>query len=245
MALDGNVKTWDGSQWVQTQAGSDIPDSAVRQWPFAQRSNSTIVENLADDDGTVSGSPTNTADSSFYDGYYEATDGNDDAILLPISEWQNQIQSGSWGFAFTLRTSSIPNMLLGTYDGTEDQFFIRDSDGDGKITFRIDVGGDKSSIESSTAVDNSTIRRVFVDVPDNNPSNWEIYLNDSADNATEISDGNISQSIWTANQDVAFGARNTSSGLDRFTSADFDHPILYDGPSRQDITDDYQLQPFA
>jgi len=29
MALNGNLKTWDGSQWIQTEAGIAIPDSVV------------------------------------------------------------------------------------------------------------------------------------------------------------------------------------------------------------------------
>jgi len=224
-----------------------IPDSAVRQWPFVNRSNSTIVENLADDDGTVSGGPTNTNNTNFYEDYYEATDGTDDAILLPVGEIENQIQSKEFGLAFTLRTS---NSDLDTFGGAADGNFDENLllNGSGTLEFIIGTGGNDVSIESSTNLTDGTLRRVFVDVSTDDPANWDLYLNDSDDNPStgfsktlDMSNSNLSGAV----NDIALGARNVGGTLDQFVSGDIDHPILYDSPDRQTVTDDYQLQPFA
>lgn len=240
----------DGSNWyliTHRDAIYTTPDSAVRQWPFPERTNSTIVENLANDDGTVSGAPTNTADSQFYDGYYEATDGTDDAILLPVGEFEAQTQSKDFGLAFSLRTT---NADLDTLGGASDSGFNENFllTGSGTLEFIIGTGGNDVSIVSSTDLTDGVLRRVFLDVNTDDPANWELYLNDTSDSPSvgfnktlDMSNINLSGAV----NDIPFGARSVAGSLERFVSADIDHPILYSSPSRQDITDDYQLQPFA
>jgi len=240
----------DGSDWYVSNNLdyiSVIPDAGVRQWPFAERSNSTIIENLANDDGTVSGDPTNTADSSFYDGYYEATDGSDDAILLPVGEFESQIQSKDFGFAFTLKTSGSYNKLGGAADSNFNENMLLGGESNG-LEFILGTGGNDVSVYTQTSLNDGTLRRVFIDVNTDDPSNWEIYLNDTADNAQvgfnrtlDLSNINLTGFV----NDLALGASNVGGTLERFVDADYDHPILYDSPSRQDVTDDYNLQPFA
>lgn len=231
-----------------------IPDAAVRQWPFGERTDSTIVENLANDDGSVNGDPTNTADSSFYDGYYEATDGNDDAVLLPSGEFENQLQSEDWGFAFTVRGSSDfldgDAALFGGF-ASNIEFLINDASAvgnadDGKPEFRIGNGSDTSGIEMSTSIDDSGIYRLFLFVKTNDPANWSVYLNDADDTGDRVDASvDMSGTDFTGLDDLPCGARSNSGSIERNVDCDFDNPILYDSPDRQTVTDDYQLQPFS
>jgi len=234
---------------------STIPDAAVRQWPFNERSGSTIVENLADDDGTVSGSPTNTADSTFYNGFYEATDGTDDAILLPIGEFESQLQSKELGIAFTLRASNGADLdvVAGASDSNFDDSIIFTDNGplstdSGSLEVFINSSGNGATgIETNVGVEDGSKKRLFFDISTDDPTNWSVYVNDS-DVSGATSDGSIDLSqinLSTAVNDFSFGARNVASTLERFVDADIDHPILYNSPDRQTVTDDYQLQPFA
>jgi hypothetical protein len=250
----GSIRLGDGSEISEVRTGAGdvlfsagVPTSAVRQFPFPQRSTSTIVEKLANDDGSVAGNPTNTANSSFFDGHYEQTDGTDDAILLPVGEFESQIQSKDFGFAFSLRTTDS----LDTVGGAADSNFndnIQLTDEQNGLHFILGTGGNDVSVVSQTTLNDGTLRRVFIDVNTDDPSNWEIYLNDTADNAqikfnTTLDLSNINLTGFV--NDLALGARNAGGSLSRITAHDIDHPILYDSPSRQDITDDFKLQPFA
>jgi len=250
----GSIRLGDGTEISEVRTGAGdvlfsagVPDSAVRQFPFPQRSTSTIVEKLANDDGSVAGSPTNTANSSFFSGHYEQTDGTDDAILLPIGEFESQIQSKDFGFAFTLRTTSSLDAVGGAADSNFNEN-IQLTDKNNQLHFILGTGGNDVSVFTQTAVNDGTLRRIFIDVDTDDPSNWEIYLNDTADNAQvdfnatlDLSNINLTGSV----NDLALGARKSGGSLSRLQAHDIDHPILYDSPSRQDITDDFKLQPFA
>jgi len=239
---------------------SFIPDSAVRQWPFRERNNSIIVENLANDDGTVSGSPTNTADSSFYDGYYEATDGTDDAVLLPVSEWESQIQSEDFGFAFTVRGSSAfldnGGVILGAAANSFSDNLLIDGGGfssttagNGQPTLLLEGGGNgDSAIELSTAIDDNTIYRLFFIVPSSNPNDWRAWVNGSEDSIATVVNNNTDLStidLTSGVSNIALGARNNSGTIEEETVCDLDHPILYDSPSTDDVAQDYDVQPFS
>lgn len=251
----------DGNDWYtisdQQFVGVGLPSSAVRQWPLTERQNGTIVERLANDNGSISGGPSNTADGGFYEGYYEATDGTDDALLLPVGEFETQIQSVDFGIAFTVRSSGFSDgdILMAAADSNYDhQISIQDSGrgtstgGDGVIEILFTINNSISAVETSTNVADGAIHRCFVRIQSNNPANWEFYVDDSADSLTVLDDSGIDLAninLSSAVNDIGFCCRNTAGSLNRHVDMDADNPILYDSPTRQDVTDDYNYQPWS
>jgi len=233
-------------------AGPDLPDSAVRQWAFAERTTSgtgVITETLANDDGDTTGGPTNTADNSFFDGFYEATDGVDDAILLPVSEFQSQLQSKDVGIAFTVRTTDVDDVdhMLGSLDGDASDRIQIFQDSEPDWIFEIRASGSENSLRvPNSQISDGTIRRIFWQINTDDANNWAVFVNDSDTNANLNANNLNDLSTLDLNGNrVAFGAREFGGSLSTFHNGDWDNVILYDAPSRQDITDDYQLQPWS
>jgi len=242
----------DGTNWYvqsnESGIGRVIPDSAVRQWPFAERTNTTIVENLANDNGSVLGEPINVEDTGFFAGHFENCDSSDDStsandgINLPVSEWNNQIQSKNWGFAFTTETNATidsQHQNFGCVDGTG--FIIAYNN----LRLR-DANVNEVQVEQSTGLGDGTRSRVFWIVDTDDGNNWRVFINDTEDSTTiTTNSSSFDASTISLSNGVAFGGRIKNNVINRPVDGFYDNPILYDSPTRQDVTEDYNLQPWS
>jgi len=248
---DSVVFVSDGSAWYSVDRNqiSAIPDSAVRQWPLPNRSDTTVVEQLVGDNGSTVGDPINTADSSFYDGYYEDTDGRGDALDLPISEWLSQLQSKEMGFAFTVRLAdgAISNgeTLMGNLENADYYIWVDEGDSAGAIRLFIRENNNDASVSMTTAIDDGSKKRVFWIISTDDANNWEGYINNSSE-SLNVNNNNINDlSNISFSNDIPFGARKGDGSIEREVNADLDNIILYNNPDRSTVQEDYDLQPWT
>ena len=240
---------WSGGVRYGVAEGlSALPDGATRQWEIIERSNDTIIEQLDDDNGVTVGNPTNTADDNFLGGYYEKTDGEDDAISLPINEWQRLWQTEDWGYAFTFRSTDFENTLHGAVnEDFSHSWEIVEKDG-GKFEIRTQQNDEAINVETDeNGFGDGDIYRVFCSIKTSDPNNWQLYVNGNEEPLTvEGYDTAYDMTELVIPVDMHFGgAFREESGLTQTTDLDISNVMLYDSPEREDITSDYQQHPFA
>jgi hypothetical protein len=222
-----------------------IPDSALYQFPFGERSDSTLVEKLENADGTANGL-TNVS-GNWYDGYAEESDGTDDYGDL-----------GTWGdFATYLDTSAT---VLLTVQTTDTGVFLGKTQnnisrlelgvsGSGGIVFDIrDNNGDTVAIETDESHNDGSKKRVGMVQRGDSVSDMEIWINGSEEPTSVKTEGTsslVSDDSWTTS--IYSHAQNVDGNdvRDRITATmDKIIPCTSDLTS-QEIQDDYNAQPWT
>jgi hypothetical protein len=250
MALNGDVKTWDGSQWVQT-AGTDIPDSALYHYPILERSTNTIAEQLANEDATANG-VTNTS-GTWSEGYAEDADGTDDYISGP-SAWTNWVENSDAGWiAFTLDADSgaisgssvfawadsgqSPSELWGISEAPNTT--------DGLVYDVQASDGNRVRVETSNAVFDGSKHRFVIQRSGASSSDVEFWR-DASQQTTNIVESNTCNFSFNGTPTPYFVAQN-NNGADSYLNTNIDNIIFGERGttlSSTEIQDDYDNQPW-
>lgn len=246
-----------GGQTLGVGRPSAIPDSALLHYPYGERTNSTIAEELEGETGIANGT-TNISDSDYYRGHAESGDGVDDYIEL--TTWLNfgsQIPNGV-GVAFTLDSFTDSDaVFLGSRSDTgvqvvagtgENLFYGNYTRGAINFSFR-DENGNGVVIETDDTTFNDGGRyRVFCRNPGGGvtSSDLEIWINGSQEAVTTGVDQGLSESNFSDfDRPVTTHAGNNQGSIQHYSDCVLDNPIPYLDPSDTDIDDDYQLQPWS
>jgi hypothetical protein len=141
MGLNGEVKTWDGAQWVQTQASSssDIPDSGISRLTFddADTGGGTATDVWGGYDGTINGATTGVSGEL---GEAYSFDGNDDEVFVS-DVVSNGIVSGAFSVSVWVYLEGTG--LQGIFDflnQTEDTLLYHVDSGGGPWHFSTNSG---------------------------------------------------------------------------------------------------------
>ena len=230
-----------------------IPDSAILHYPFIERSDSTLVEEITDSDGTANGL-TNTS-GEWREGYAEEGDGTDD--YGELTDWSEvnfgDRLTGEWGIAITFQTTEDRCALLGLTDADSWQFAVAIGDfggiPDDTVGVRItDTDGnenDQDIIASGSQNDDEKYRlMVGGDGPE--ASDKILFLNGNEDTNFGDNDGAHTEA-GNFTTEVFTHARNDGSGSPDFhANAMIDNIIVLDEkPTATVAQDDFNNQPWS
>ena len=244
-----NFTTW--RSLVDGEEVGGIPDSAVLHYPFKDRDNNTIVEVLQDENATANG--TTNISNNWFEGFAEDFDGDDDRVEIPIQSWTSTVQNVNWGFAFTFTSNdngSFENLFGGPGGGTGHDITVRSGvrGSSGSLETEMHSGGDRIEVYSdASGFFDGGKYRVFWRSTGNDASDLELYVNNSEESLSI--ENNNSGFDWAdfdpPDEPLFMGGDNNGGDLRRFTDMEGDNVIVYNNPTRGDIEEDYNIQPWS
>ena len=236
------------TQWkslVDLHEYSAIPDSAIHHWPMDEGSETTVTDNIGNQNGTIEGNGDSWISNDWWGGF--AVDCDDiDRISSP---WRpsGDFMSSDFAYIFTVdnvvtevnaRVAGLGGEMLiqQGFDGPSDTFGFVLRDGSNDLVVYTDTaigesgGGDRY--------------RIVWNKISNDANNWQVWLNASED------DVNVSRNDSGFDPDDLsddFGLVNhTDRGDGSHPDMDIDNIIVTDDSlSQSEIQDDYNNQPWS
>ena len=261
---DGTPVTPKGISQVRTGDGRilfdgvAIPDSALLHFPFRERSDSTLVEEIGGYDGTANGL-TNVS-GNWWDGYAEDGDGVD--AYGDLGDWTEvnfgERLVGEWGLAFTLETTDDGVEALGTDRSSEENatwlFVMRIGSGSvpsNKIGLSLEDkenNGNRQVIASSSDVNDGGKYRIMVGGDGSSANNKVMFVNGTDETNIEQDEGDHSSNANSNfDQSIYSHALNNANG-DAINNLDgvIDNVIPLDSkPTDTVAQNDYNSQPWS
>ena len=232
-----------------------IPDSAIAHYKLAEEDNGdvTIIDELDNHNGTNQG--TTSVESDDYVGG-RARNGNGTDEYIELTGWGDfgSTLTGGWAILFTLETEDrdiitrVDNSGNQRWDiGTNDNFGSRA----GHLRVAIgDDNNDRAAIDTDIAVDDGMRRRIAINAPGTNPSNWEVWVATNSDpepskvGTNVVIDEGISSTV-DFDRPVPLFARNNSGSIENHINATLDDVIPSNASiSESDIQRDANRQPW-
>ena len=232
-----------------------IPDSALLHFPFGERSDSTLVEELEGADGTAVGLTNISGD--FRGGFAEDGDGTDD--YGDLGDW-SVVDFGAdldttWTVLFTFKTTDDEVYLFGARDDVEGGatgFQVglgrgTGGVGSGELEFFIsDTNDDRLVISTDSAFNDGNKHRGAFVKRGNSASDLEIWIDGSEVSTTTHDDTGLTTTHNFSGL-VASHARGRGDGsVNSPADSVIDNPI----PCGSDLTsseiqDDHERQPWS
>ena len=245
------VRSGDGRVFFE---GDAIPDSALYHYPFLERSNSTVVEELENEDATAQG--TTNVSNNWWEGFAEDGDGTD-YIEFPqaISDWVAPNNGQSRWLAFTLEGQPSANdnifSVQDTSPSPSENWRVRDSGSGGDLEiFLSDDNGDSLQVSTNSTVIGATGKhRVVCNlITLDGTTDVEIWVNGSETTTTVDRDGTFNGSFSSNRMDpILFGRTDNGSATPSYDGV-VDNVILGQlgtTLSASEIQDDYDVQPWS
>lgn len=235
------------------EVGPAIPDSAILHYPFLERTNSTIVEQLESEDATANG--TTNVSGDWWEGYAESGDGTDDYI--EATTWSNVnfgvSLTSNWGIACTIETTqSSDGSPFGVVEQNANQWSWLTEMGretSGHLALRmLDRGGSSNvqELETDVAVDDGNKHRIIMGGDGPSAADKTIFVDGNESTNRYIDEGNHSNE-WNFVENVMFHDRNLN-GSPQGIAFDgvIDNILLLDSkPTDSVAQDDYDAQPWS
>ena len=239
----------------------DIPDSAIYHYPFPDRSDDTLVEQLQGENGTAVGL-TNTS-GDWWEGFAEAGDGTDDygdLTTLPLfSDPLVSDHTTDFWVAMTVKTTVDSGDLTGArHSASNDghtswfRFGVGVATDDGKpiLLLRGADGDDVDEdirVAADQTVNDGNKHRIVLNKIGNDGNDWEWYIDGSSvSTIIERNDGIDDFGDWT--RDFYTHAYNDRGSDANHFDGTIDN-IFFGEPgntlSSQEVTDDYNAQPWT
>lgn len=229
MALDGNLKTWDGAQWIQTQP--EIPDSVVAQyyattWDPGDATWQDDATSEGAQDASINGGPqaVTLSDGSEALGF----DGSDDYGLhdVPISgaglnEWMYEFAS-EWTTTADVNGYTVldNNNQLIQFRLNVDANYDPDS---GNILFRLrDTNNDafRASISGGASLNDGNRHDISFVVNDASAADVDIIV-DGSTQTLNINYTNAPTAFDSWNQQIAIAALNNAGSISNHANIEF------------------------
>jgi len=244
-----NFNTW--RSLVDGSGYGAIPDSAVLQFPFGERTDSTLVEKLEGADGTANNGLSNVS-GTWYDGYAEDADGNDD--YGDLGDW-NVVNYGAnlddAGIIFTVQTTTTDTnprrTPIGTYDTDGTRFWGRfNQDTDGDLQWRIvDDTVAVNRITFGSSLNDGNKKRIALRFPSDDATQYKAYVNGS-EVSINTGDNSASASNFSNFVNAVFSHALNDSGAARHLPGTIDNIIpCLGGPTASEVSNDYDQQPWS
>jgi len=252
----GVVITNNGVAQTVVSSGPTLPSSAIFRWKLDEGTGTTAADSIGSQDGTINGAGwvADSAGQAYQGGNALSADGTNDYV--DTGTWNNFGSNigSDWAIAFTVSYSSNSGeRLISTVNTSGMNFEVIaggwDAPSGGLALALNDSNSDPSVLSTDNAYDQS-VNRVLFNVGDGDDlSTWEAYVNNSAVSttvsATEGSkwqDFQYNVNFFCRNYDGTYGG----TAQDSFIQAILDDIIVYNSSlSSQEISDDYNIQPWA
>ena len=273
LTIDGDQYTFDGSEEIGLDDGGvgtelvtpsgqaseligpsgqvlwervGIPDSAVYRWVLDSVGDGTAEDSVGTADGTVNG-VTSTSGTWVGDAAGDG-DGTGDYIATTAVPDFASVTDTNVAIAFTVQTTAT-GYLLGSEETNGDAVVVRTgvrtAGGDINILFRDPAGDAIEVYAGSGLVDDGNPHRVVINKTSNSPSGLNIIIDDSARSTTTQDDQPYSGTGPLTHALYIF-ARKFNGSPDGYADAILNDVILFnDSLTSQQITDDYQRQPWS
>jgi len=248
LAKDGVYGQANGSY---VDALDAIPDSALLHFPFGERTDSTLVEELEGADGTANGLTNVSGD--WWSGYAEDGDGTDD--YGDLSDWSEVSYpsrlTSDWGLALTFQTTDDGVIPFGTQEDSNNQTFRLEMGVGGTPSGEIGLFVRDASSQNAQVfgtgqtVNDGNIHRLLIGGDGPAASDKVCYL-DGSDVTTVYTDEGDHNSFDPFVYNIYSHARNLQGSADLFTNITLDNIIpLGSKPTSQVAADDYNAQPWS
>lgn len=213
--------------------GDELPDSVVNRWPIDEGSGTTFADAIGTADGTWNGGSW-VSDSSYIGGFGYSLDGTDDN-----GDTGATMPAGSMGLGITVDFSSTKSTfqyITAAHNGT--------NEGGRQIRFNdngdlyAEVINDSGTIFSTTASVSTGRHRVWM-ILDVSAPELRLAIDGSVVSTTSVS-GNFQTQL--SNHAIGYDP----GGSQFYLQATVDEPMVdSDAPTSQDLTDDYDRQPWS
>lgn len=236
------------SWWGAHDSLSALPDSALLHFPFKERSNSTLVEELQGADGTANGL-TNVS-GTYYDNYAEDGDGTND--YGDLGDWSGvnfgQRLVSDWGILLTVETTDTEGTFLGLTDSNSWELRIElfGTDEIPGLYFR-DAAGNSNvhHIKGSSVITDGNKYRLAIGGNGNSASDIVLFVNATDETTIQTNQGSH-QDVGNFGRPVYSHAQNNDGSASDYVSATIDNIIPLDSkPTAQVAQDDYDNQPWS
>lgn len=219
--------------------GPDIPDSVVYQYR-AEDFASPWPDQVGSADMTVNG----LAATTFPDGT-DAVAGDGSSHGLADGP-QTLGSNSSFAVAFTVNYSNVnDNDRWFGVDGDTAQFRVYTSDFNGSVgnirLWLTDTNGNNATRGTqNTTFDDGNTHSVVINKPDDNPDNWDVYVDDM-DNDIGVTTGDtgFDSSNFAADGDLAFFAGNNQGSIANQIDSDVGVFEFWDTPLTQTDREDF------
>ena len=223
-----------------------IPDGKVLSYPWNEGSGTDINEEFGRDVATLSDDSVWT-EGNFFGDFALDFRGNEESVSGDSTAIEDAIQSGHFGVSFTFQSDNLETFdnFLGVSDNGRVQSFSSFRGDDGSVEFRIeDSNGHRIEVFTDGGFDDGANKRVFITMDQPNADGISIFINDSEkpltansdDSGFDLSDVNIS------GEEMLYG---DGPGTGTEVNAIMDYPRWWQSPSRDDIAEDFDLQPWS
>jgi hypothetical protein len=252
----------DSNQNHQTVARTfaSLPASARNRWKADFGSGTTINDDVGTADATLNGGSW-VSDSNAQGDYKLSLDGTSDYIgLTKLGNFGSNLTT-DWAFAVTIDTTTTPSggAVLGAQSSSDgsggtagDATTIRNNAiDDTTLDFNMtDQGNDTLNVETSSLDSNfsdGNKHRYVYNKTSNSASGLEIWQDTAQQSMTTNKDQAFDNPIDFDMNPVQLGRMQFNGGYDTdYLDVNVDDPIIYsDSLSRNQIQDDYNLQPWV
>lgn len=236
-----------GSWYGWHDAAAAVPNSAIHQWKYSEGSGDTFADSIGNADGTrngftwVSGTwvGNNAADYNGSDDYGD---------VGTLGSFGSSISS-DFAVAITVETTddgSFNNIVGGVQnsgDGT--RLFLRNRDsGQLNINMR-DQNDNVISVYATPSIWDGDKHRLVFNKTANSASGLEIWVDGSEESTTTATDESFS-STSNFDRSFTFAAQNDQSTPRNYGNVVQDNAIIFnDSLTSQEVTDDYNAQPWS
>ena len=227
-----------------------IPDGAVLHYPFLERSDSTILEQIEGEDGTANG--TTNVFGNWREGYAEDGDGSNDYTLL--TTWPQFLSTffNDWTIFVTVNTTDGSGIICGSFGSPNVQLnFGSPGAGDfstGEIEFLVTDGdGNNISIGTDDTYNDGEKHRLAFRKSGNSASDLSIFV-DAVEVDTSVGrDQSFADTGETEfSQPFSTHADYNDDSPRRHLAGVVDNLIPCQGSlSASDIQSDYDAQPWS
>lgn len=226
--------------------GTSIPDSAIYHYPFAERTDTTLVENIQNADGTANGISNVSGD--WVDGYAESGDGVDDHGLLPVNQFGSEM-GGPHSILFSFDSTDDGRLMGGRLiDGGMTLYVvIGDYTGETGVIgwqYRDDTDSGRPDIYTDARFDDGNKHRVALVQRGTDESTMEIWVDGVEEPTTVRGTGSVT-SVTDFTYSLSTHGWNNEGSISDNIEAAIDNPIFCQTDlSQSEIESDYQSQPW-
>jgi len=253
----GSIRLGDGTEIAEVRTGagdvlfSAIPDSAIFHWELSEGSGSTAADSIGSQDGTIIGATWDDTES-WYEGFALDGDGSGDHVETGTWSTFGSSMDSDFCVLYTITTLDEADHMGTSRESGDDRGFIASNQATANASggpvsfFSRSTDGGIDQAEGSTDITDGDIYRVALNKKTNDPSNWEIYINGSDDNASGIRTGATPTNYADFTENIPFLASNNQGTINDGINAVMDNIIVCDDSlTASEIADDHDNQPWS
>lgn len=233
-------------EWVEVGASDgDIPEahgSPIYHYPFLERADSTVTEEIQGEDATASGA-TNIS-GNWAGEYAEEFGGSDRIDATSLPDFFDRIGTDPVALTFTFETTDTDQCFMALDTTSDPRLQVRQRGRSGSaddINVWYSTADGTLEVETQEGFSDGQKYRCVINIPDDDAANTEVWINGTEESLNiELNNG---AGGMDSGPDLVFGIAPEFTS--DYTGA-LDNPTFHDDTlSSTEIQDDYNEQPWS